>query len=350
MATWIRLGSRGLLLLGSLWILDKFVELKQIQTKYAASWLRMRRAKGPSRPSGKTIHLATTHILFEILETLRARGEKRVANAILNSTSHWLWRNHGAFFTDVLESVDDFPSGLRIENRKGLFGLDRSPDGWFSQCWIIDRVMEKGGFWTWTLEEHQEPSLDADMASDETKELEPTPQSREVGMTPDRSLENKQRDKENPRGHANRMVTSTIISMLANHVKEIDNVGPEQLDGQHDEREAVRAHVMGAPQAMTTYVMGLSAMEEDGLHRPERRAVFDADGSEDKKVQVLTPFNPMLESIPRPPMRSLAVSWIVEDVGNGTGENDLDRTFRVTGMAKGMWEFALAVNGRYNVM
>jgi hypothetical protein len=356
-AAWVRLSPHGLSFPGRLWNLDNFVDLKQIQTRYSASWLRIRRAQGPSRPSERTIKLATTHILFEILEILRARDEKQVANAILNSTSHWLWRNHGVFSTDVLESVDDFPSGLRIENRNGLFSLDRSPDGWFNQCWIIDRIMENGGFWTGTLEEH-EPSLDADLASDEIEEPEPGPQTREAGMTPDGLLENKQRDQEKPRGHANWLMTSSMLSMLLKGVREGGHNEPGELNAPPREVETVDMHVFTAPQAMTSLAMALYKNKKESRHRPKRRAVFDVDGSADKKVQVLTPFNPVLESIPRPEIRSLAVSWIVEEVGNAAGEgvenaadkDGLERTFRVTGMAKGMWEFELTVNGRYNVM
>lgn len=71
-ATTVRLSSSGLSLPCNLWKLEKFVEFKQLQTRYATSWLRMRNAKGPSVPSQRFIELATTHILFEMLETLKS--------------------------------------------------------------------------------------------------------------------------------------------------------------------------------------------------------------------------------------------------------------------------------------
>lgn len=360
-ATFVDLTPRGLSFPGSMWRLDEFVDLKQIKAKYAASWLRMRRAQGPSRPSGRTIELATTHILFEILETLKTRGEKQVANSILNSTSNWRWRNHGAFFTDVLESVDDFPSGLRIENRKGLFDLDRSPDGWFHQCWIIDRVMETGGFWTGTLEEHEsllhdqprDPERITDLSSHKSKAPETTPQIQERGLVLGSSMGNEQRHKKKHRGHARRLVQSFMLSMAVGEVEEIAHDEAEDLGAPPDDHQAaVMKHVFTAPQAMSSLALMCYDMTEQdsGRHHHKRRAVFDVTGNAGNTVQVLTPFNPVLESIPRPAMRSMAISWIVEDVGDAAGEDGLGRRIRVTGMANGMWEFDTTITGRYNVI
>jgi hypothetical protein len=147
----------GLRIPGHLWRVDRFVELRRLQRKYADSWRATNR--NSTQPSHGTIRRATTHLLYEIISALVSYGEREIADAVLNSTSDYHWHctpgreMRGGGLWDFVESVDEFPSGLTIENRKDMFLLDQGPDGRYYQCWIIDRVMEKGGFWVGRLVE-----------------------------------------------------------------------------------------------------------------------------------------------------------------------------------------------------
>jgi hypothetical protein len=88
--------------------------------------------------------------MFKMIESLVSKGEKELADSILNSTSNRCW-NSRSDLDDMIESVDEFPPGLQAENRAGMFVLDPTPDGGYHQSWIIDRVMEQGGLWSWAL-------------------------------------------------------------------------------------------------------------------------------------------------------------------------------------------------------
>lgn len=348
-AVW--LSPSGISLPCNRWKVDQFVELKQLQTRYAASWLRMRNAKGPSQPSQRSIELATTHILFELMETLKSQGDTHLANSILNSTSNWRWRNRGELMLHVVESVDEFPSGMRIENRRGLFDLDPSPDGWFHQCWIIDRVMENGGFWAARLQDpdSQEPDEKGgcsrggfELLADENEALGSSEQEQTNISEAGPSNEGTSFPRFMHNGHSSLMLRSTLLRMAEVQVR---NGG---------EGEAAGVYTITAPQPLLPFIL-TKANGRDREHMSDllqRRAIFDVGESPQGTVEVLTPFQPVFESIPRPAMRSLSVSWIVERVGDAaddSGKEDGGR-FRVTGMTKGMWEFCSTPGKRYRVL
>ncbi|KAJ3539689.1 hypothetical protein NM208_g5386 [Fusarium decemcellulare] len=109
----VTLSQHGLSTTGLVWEKSHFIELKQLQIKHADAWKNLR--------------------------------EKELANSILNSTSSWNWNSEPRSST-IVESVDQLPSDLRVENRADLFALDPSPDGRYHQTWVIDRVMDQAGF------------------------------------------------------------------------------------------------------------------------------------------------------------------------------------------------------------
>ncbi|KAL8356164.1 hypothetical protein RB601_001462 [Gaeumannomyces tritici] len=359
-AQWVSLSADGLSAIGNLWRVDRFVELRRLQTKHAESWLRLRRANGRSQPPTHTAKLATTHLLFEILDTLVSKGEKQLANAVLNSTSSPYWQREKdpssvAWGSGIIESVDEFPPGLSVENRRGMFSLEPSRDGWFHQCWIVDRAMEKGGFWTGTLEATG-PSLEADNASrgaDGVVEIDDTSGGSEMATETTANVNEDPFSHSHqetgpgtlPDSHSQRMFMLNLMAKQMAHFYEIQE--PEETT------RSVDSYVAADPLNMAIYAQGVVDIAENKTKERKQRAVFDLDGSPDGSVRVLVPFQPVLESIPRPEMRSMAVSWVVEEVvaavaTAGTGQPQ--RKFRVTGMVQGMWQFTLSCGGRYTLV
>ena len=66
--------------------------------------------------------------MFKMIESFVSKGEKELADSILNSTSNRYW-NSRSDLDGMIESVDEFPPGLQAENRAGMFVLDPTPDG-----------------------------------------------------------------------------------------------------------------------------------------------------------------------------------------------------------------------------
>lgn len=88
----------------------------------------------------------------------------------------------------------------------------------------------------------------------------------------------------------------------------------------------------------------------------KRRAIFDVDGDVDGKCLVFQPYHMILESIPRPELRSMSVSWKVEPVDTmamgSVEEGKDDETkgrkelkFRSLGGVKGMWRYNISIIG-----
>ena len=96
--------------------------------------------------TSRTHWLAITHILFEVILLLHKDDQISVADAIWHSVMNAHWRKG-----NCLESVSDFPEQLTIEKRKGMFRLDKFPNGSFEHKWLVDRIMLQGGFWVGRL-------------------------------------------------------------------------------------------------------------------------------------------------------------------------------------------------------
>lgn len=368
-STPIRLSEKGLSLPGNLWNVNRFLDLRTLQVKYGDSWLRLRNAKGASRPSPRTINLATTHLLFEIIKQLVSMDEKRVANSIFNSTSYWRWNSRDTVMqSDMIESVDQFPSGLQIENRKGMFALDSSPDGWYHQCWIIDRVMEKGGFWVGSIikqvrEEPGNPTV-TDSTSDSDERLagdqydQSTNTKKPESAKPDLSLEQTSNTHAEPipnptwleHGHSGLMLIASLMT----------GMGQRKIDFSTAELEDMRARgenpatLYLSAQSFSLFALANAKLTYGKDDTNQRQAIFDIDGCSEGHAIVLTPFQMTLESIPRPVMRGMSVSWVVEKIdgvdedGNQTPTERIER-FKVKGMTRGMWAFAVFPSGRYEI-
>lgn len=383
MTTPIRLDENGLSIPGLLWHVDQFLDMKALQVKYRDSWHRLRKEKKRTVPPATTLYRATTHILFEIIAHLVRVGEKAVANAILNSTSDWTWRNtNSKTGAGMVESVDQFPPELRVENRKGMFSLDssrkdglgRNRDVEYRQCWIVDRVMEKGGFWIGSIVTDDFNPLDGanfhgpgggkwidgfstdasselvEAVANETianetiaGELKPfegdatdVPMTKASNLVQSQAIlpesplqvETKGRPMEriDYKSHSHRLTVTSMIEMLA---------------GETIFRDSAPGHRITS-ESMGALAMGLSAPED----MTGRKAVFDLEPFKGNETLVITPYQRALESIPRPAMRSMSVSWVVEPSDGETQRQSMAR-FRVKAMVKGMWQFTTTFLGTY---
>lgn len=378
-AATIRLSENGLSFLGFLWQVDEVIDLSHLQVKYAAAWRRLCQAK-QARP-GRSMMLATTHLLFEIIDYLISKGHKRVANSILNSTSNYQWRCRDIFSCDdMVESADQFPPGLSVENRKGMFSLDPSPDGRYHQCWIIDRVMEEGCIWAAKLVNSNYEGLgkvgrDAPSSGSQCPAESETPTSSEFqqqgsrtsewqvqtertadpGLT-DPSLASDRADPGQaeetetvaiegpsysyPKSHSKYMLMAAISTDLENLVSLADK-----------DRSDFSESLTSSLGVLLLTCLGMDQPSPPGKDAPGRRAVFDLDDSIDDAPLVLTPFQMVLESIPRSAARSMSVSWVVEPKpGAPTDGPGVEEAHQVRNMVPGMWDFTMRQCRRYLIV
>ncbi|RMJ15404.1 hypothetical protein CDV36_004942 [Fusarium kuroshium] len=322
----VDLSKNGLSILGHLWKKDRFISLESLQIKHAHSWKQLH--TGNLRPGDETVRLATTHLLFKIIESLASKGEKELADSILNSTSNRYWNTRRSKLGDLspmIESVDEFPPGLQVESRAGMFALDPTPDGRYLQSWIIDRVMEQGGLWSWAL-------------------VNNTPRSDLTAKPSEKEAYEKLGEKFSNRSHSSMLIIGSILSSMGEMAtREVMSTNP-----------GMESSLMKHSAAASIMALYMSKVGSQGSEIGLRRATFDVDVSMGETF-VLTPFQMVLESLPRPTMRGLSVSWVVEetdgrpDVPNSEVE-EKERCFRVKGMARGMWRFILLSTGRYTLV
>ncbi|KZL86141.1 hypothetical protein CI238_09115, partial [Colletotrichum incanum] len=383
------LSESGLSFPGLLWRRGNFVDLSLLKTKYAESWQQLHAAKGLLRSPPNTIRLATTHLLFEIVQALISKGEDQVANSILNSTSHWKWNRHGSPADDgMIESLDQLPHGLALENRKGMFLLDPNPDGGYYQDWIIDRVMNDGGLWVWTLEgeieklkaeiesysaqkkgevvvgseasetgsstasEHIPNIEDPDPVDDvqESSEMQATDPARLKPKAETTDGSGRHKDS----SHSWMLMVASLMATMAEAITVLPD-DDNQKGPKHPKSGSIQSRLMAAPASVTTLAMHLSKGEGVKKEQINWRAVFDTENILDEKIKVLTPFQMVLESIPRPEMRSMSVSWVVEDCAEPDNQVDDEKLawrqrLTVKSMVRGMWRFTLSPTGRYEIV
>jgi hypothetical protein len=311
----------GMSILGTMWQVDEFLNLNSLRVKYADSWLRLRRANDRHRPSPKIVRLATTHLLFEILKHLREIQQDQIADSILNSTSnHWWKCKDRAWNNSPIESVEHFPLDLRIEARRDMFSLDESPDGFFHQCWVIDKVMKAGGLWIASPIHPPGPHVSDFPAHESNTKAMPRLQ---------------------PHSYASSLMTTKMMEMMTEHVT-------LTMDGKSDsELDPVQRHMLTLPIHMSSVVNMLVSPEPDMF---SRKAIFEVDVTEgESRPMIFTPHQPALESLPGPALRSLSISWVVVPYGtkSGDGEQASD-IFRVKGMTKGMRRFTGQFASRYS--
>ncbi|RSL64479.1 hypothetical protein CEP54_004704 [Fusarium duplospermum] len=282
----VRLSENGLSILGHLWKKDRFISLESLQIKHAHSWKQLHTDAG-QKPSEKTVRLATTHLLFKIIESLASKGEKELADSIFNSTSNRYWKTRRSKLGDLgpmIESVDEFPPGLQVENRAGMFDLDPTPDGRYRQSWIIDRVMEQGGLWSWAL-------------------VNNTPRSDLTAKSSKKDAYEKLGKAFSNHNHSSMLIIGSILSTVAETAaREVMSTNP-----------GMENSLMKHSAAASFMALYMSKVGSQGSEMGRRRATFDVDASMGEETFVLTPFQMVLESLPRPTMRGLSVSWVVEE-------------------------------------
>jgi hypothetical protein len=320
---------------------DRYIDMRRLKRKYADSWSSLN--KSLDKMPASTFRLGTTHLLFEIIGDLISRNEFQTADAILNSTSNPMWQRKSELQQGV-ESVSQFPPGLSVENREGMFALDHSDDGRFHQCWIIDRVMKKGGFWVGRI-------------ADESKQPDLSPKSPGEQIDVTAKPDDKVRPIPSYKGHQHQLLVRSLLSNLASLA---NNMGDENKpEDSMDPRKF--AMLQGDNLAVLAGSVGDVISHKD---MKECRSVFDVDGDVSGKCLVFQPFHMLLESIPRPGLRNMSVSWKVERVDNGAAEgtdNNADESveeeeeeeegeefvLKTHGSVKGMWKYNLRIGRRF---
>ena len=401
--------SKGLLLPGFLWKIDRFVALPTIKDKYAVSWSRLWRSKTKLEEQSleatgkpyklyemtRTHWLAITHILFEVILLLRMDDQISVADAIWHSVMNAHWRKW-----NCLESVSDFPEQLTVEKRKGMFRLDESPNGSFEHKWLVDRIMLQGGFWVGRLvrlskeDEYSDGMLigyenyiksvdDRDGCAAQDQQLEeefdsPVQQHAEPNMEIPRAASASQADdvaiipghlspsssadgssvpkQRLPGTHSNYQRTLSMMIQILNHMSITTDDNEEEADHATD--------FLPSSMAMTAALADYGALLDNADKRnsqsslQQQRAVFDIQGDTSGQVLVLTPFQKRLETLPRPLTRSMSVSWVVQPVNPlSSGSEGLEfgrfggeETLKTSGMVRGMWKFMMQTMNRYKLV
>ena len=274
------LSKNGLSITGNLWKRAYFVDLKDLRAKHADLWHRTRPCTVSSAKDLQTRKYVQVHLLFEIIRQLVAKNEKELANPILNSTSNWLWKATEVG-SGVIETVDEIPQDVGEDDLRDIFALDTSPNGMSQQSWIIDRVMEQGGLWTWSL-------TNAPYMAEQDTPTEDSPDE----------------NSEDPKAHSHfRTLQGAAMIGMASDV----------IGGQNEETVIDSWRLTHVSRAMATFAILSTACLRPNVYSDymSRRATFDVDGKLEVSELILTPFEMVMESIPRSSQRSMSVSWLV---------------------------------------
>ena len=330
----------------------------------------------------RTHWLAITHILFEVILLLRKDNQISVADAIWHSVMNAHWRKG-----NCPESVSDFPEQLTIEKRKGMFKLEKSPDGSFEHKWLVDRIMLQGGFWVGRLvrvseedeysdgtlieyekfkekfdspvQQHAEQNTEIPRAAsaspaddDATVPGHPSPSTSTDGSSVlgQRFL----------RTHSNYQQALSMMIQMLNHISITSDDNEEDVNHPTDPLNPISTHVV-PPVALADYAAMLyirnSKNSQPSLQ--QQRAVFDIEGDASGQVLVLTPFQKRLETLPRPLTRSMSVSWVVQPVVPlSSGSEDMEEygppkeweILKTSGMVRGMWQYMVHTINRYRLV
>ncbi|KAH8589924.1 hypothetical protein B0O99DRAFT_676412 [Bisporella sp. PMI_857] len=354
--------------------------------------------------------LATTHLLFEIISFLRESNNVSVADAIWQSVMNVHWRRD-----NVVESTLNFQPHLKLENRKNMFHLEKTNNVGFHSWWLIDRIMYKGGLWVGRVEDSErfytgfEPHLENTL--EELPEIKQTLDERRgeqdqgkpsgnvvagsqgyaatdirilssdggartatarhsvevthssenpedlVTSLPDRKPSKRKQKKDrtdfSKKSHAERQFIGSLFWQITEAMAEMmdNNSGDEKddsLGSLYTPSEAVSSFARAVAYWNVTTGKGF---------KEQRRAVFDIDGDENGSVLVLTPFNENFETIPRPEIRSMSVSWVVERddslapvLKDENKQRNIEETLRAKGMVRGMWTFMMNPIIKYNLV
>ena len=322
----------------------------------------------------RTHWLAITHILFEVILLLRKEDQISVADAIWNSVMNAHWRK-GNF----LESVSDFPEQLTIEKRKGMFRLDESPDGSFEQKWLVDRIMNQGGFWVGRLvrlsedDEYSDTEHIEEMKNHvsrlkeqfvqhhaelntETSRAASTSQADSVAIPPSHQSPSTSadgssvRDPRAPRNHSEYQSALFFLTKIRHHI-----------DITSDDTEDPFSNTMAPTTTLADYCASVEQMDTKNSQATlrQQRAVFDIQGDTSGQVLVLTSFQKRLETLPRPLTQSMRVSWVVQPVGSPFRESegverhewsDGEEMLKTSGMVRGMWKYMVLPLNRYKLV
>ncbi|KAF2118639.1 heterokaryon incompatibility protein-domain-containing protein [Lophiotrema nucula] len=367
--------SAGFRTEGVLWKIDRFINLIDLQTKHAASWSRVQQNVKASRQAKKRLLTATTHILYSILSTLRHQSLFEEADAIWQSISG-LHLTKETDHPTVPEYFTDVPEVFRLENRRRLFDLALSASGVPYHIWLVDIVMQQGGLWVGrrttspfdndaepyigqvSSKELFDPLLSDPLSPNFTERMNLTMVERLLALS---SKANPDRGNVTDSGLA-QIVQSSYAFAIVQH-PEVDNIGgvprpvlnralissPKDAQGndKYSSGKKFRSYEEQPPLG-TSQTVGLERkiLDLHGAGKQWQRGIFNVKGNVDGSVFVLTPWFDRLETIPRPELRSMSVSWVVRPVdteetlcSHGHHNTGLMGSFRTEGMVQGMWKY-----------
>ncbi|OCL09006.1 hypothetical protein AOQ84DRAFT_376237 [Glonium stellatum] len=100
--------------------------------------------------------------------------------------------------------------------------------------------------------------------------------------------------------------------------------------------EVSREEIGKKAATMLRHLLGDTTSEKTEIRLRDLRAIFDVDGP----CNILTPYDPVLERLPRPEARSMEISWILKDHREQISRRNIretQETLRTLRKAKGMW-------------
>lgn len=361
------LTNAGLVVPGCLWKLNTFLDLTEIQRRYRPGWrkLQVRRNKGSSIDADRLeeeYRLATTHVLFEILLTLKAAGEIHAADAIWQSTFNYQWQIRSNMFDN--ETVAEWPEKLQVYNRVGMFEVETNSSGDYNCAWLIDRVMKNGGVWIGSLVNGTGAA-----ANDEIIQDSPASQLNDLAQDVLERIQTEHTTTKSSRTRSQKSKTSKIVGITKDKGKSFEwdhDVKPSHRKWQHlaanvqatlsniishSDTIGLDARTLPSTEnllkfAWTKLFAGTTRSQSNDLDN--QRAVFDIDGAPDGTVLVFSPFKRSLETLPTPATRTHPISWVVETVGGRERPGEQGRegaatagpgsqALRTGKMVRGMW-------------
>jgi hypothetical protein len=406
------LTGKNLRLPGFLWKLQRRIELNDIQNKYRRQWFTLHEQRHEllkrygyslmtSTSSIATDHMrrrerAVTQILFEVLMSLRNRGDIMAADAIWQSVWNPAWPNAGRSGV-VFQSVDDFPEDVKIESRRNMFRLDKIDAATFHPEWLIDRIMNQGSIWVASLvrssqdDEYSDGTSNCDVAApdsanrlfvdmfDETYDktehaaehqffsdllnnLKENLQLARTSCTPDDNGIEKVLEKvlhDENRATSFPLSISEMFSLLQNKfwvattgvmlqmMMEMFVTTYAGYPTQADASKFRQSSAFTLQTMLFSILLEFKELSRMSLLRSQC-AIFDIDGTVDRQALILTPFQLSMEGVVAPGIRNLSISRVVQKVGEGADDAKYE-TFRTKRMVKGMWQSMMYPGGRYIV-
>ncbi|KAI1097648.1 hypothetical protein F4804DRAFT_156169 [Jackrogersella minutella] len=294
-------------------------------------------------------------VLFGILRYLRNLAEtdpraSRLATSIWQSVRVDMVDDRLDLPDEVDQTFFDHPD--IVANPFKTLQLDVTPDGEYSQLWIIDRIMEFGTLWVGRYVPFNSAPPQGSTEPPETSQSPPAQDSHSsVGSTYKgkqlASDTDTQRKRYKNQGTLQKQTIRQILGSIVNIATPRDS----------DLRLLDSAVMVG----FAHLVESVNSLEDAEQQVRKRISTFDVEGP----CLMATPWNQEWEKLPHADFRSMSVCWVVEpmvlpagndepgassghrlgadldDKGKGLEEHrfeTLDPTYRVVDKVRGLWQ------------